>query len=119
MHPAERLQRPSRTLFDRMQEAARSDIRLATIALEPNAVLSGGSEWSEQVEMALDLIRYLSGHGGVVRSGIWTLSQARRWPLWKQAPYALRTRPMLRVRSDFVSLVFSDPFSTMTSSSPI
>ena len=60
MHPAEHLQRPSRELFDRLQEAAHGRIRLVTIAPEADAV---GPERGGGEEGALDLIRYVSRKG--------------------------------------------------------
>lgn len=60
MHPAEHLKRPSRVLFDRLQESAGGHIRLVTIAPESDAVQA---ESTGSGETAVDLIRHLSQNG--------------------------------------------------------
>ncbi|HWR15009.1 MAG TPA: N-acetylglucosamine-6-phosphate deacetylase [Terriglobales bacterium] len=61
MHPAEHLQPPSIELFERMQTAADGQIRMMTVAPEPNA---GPFERSEyKAVAALELIRHASQRG--------------------------------------------------------
>ena len=63
MHPADALQAPSIELFEKMQQAARGHIRLATIAPEPHAGPFRHESHRFAPCTALELIRHLADKG--------------------------------------------------------
>jgi len=63
MHPAADLQQPSIQLFERLQEAARGNIRLITIAPEPNAIAAPAQGTAYPPSSALELIQHVSAQG--------------------------------------------------------